>query len=1086
MAASGNKLTAAIEEYLVELRRIRATGGGTGELSYYPPLNNLVNAVGGSLRPRVHCISQLAQQGAGHPDFGVYAARQVSRGQPKQGQVPEGGVVEVKPASDDAWLTADSAQVSRYWERYRLVLVTNTRDFVLLGEDSQGNPFKLETFRLADSAADFEAKLQRPRAFANSVGPALAEYLCRALSHRATLAEPRDLARLLASYARDGLARVEASGDAPSLNAVRSALEEALGVRFEGERGAAFFRSTLVQTLFYGVFSAWVLWARQSPPPGQRFNWHETSWLLRAPILQALFQQVASPGRLQSLDLVEVLDWTAAALDRVDRDAFFARFNEGEAVPYFYEPFLEAFDPALRKQLGVWYTPADVVRYMVARVDRALKDDLGIEDGLAAENVYVLDPCCGTGAYLAETLKRIAANLLGKGLGALTGARVKQAATQRVFGFEIMPAPFVVAHLQVGLTMQALDAPLSEDGNERAGVFLTNALTGWEPRTQKPLPFPELEEERDRAERVKQDTPVLVILGNPPYNGFAGMAVDEERELSQAYRTVREVRRPEGQGLNDLYVRFFRMAERRIAEKTGQGVVCFISNYSWLDGLSFTGMRERYLDSFDAIRVDCLNGDKYKTGKTTPDGRPDPSIFSTPGDPVGIQVGTAIATLVRKADHAPAESVAFRHLWGQAKLTELTYTAEEEPAALYGDIEPVLPLGLPFAEVAVNQSWSDWPSLPDLFSTSFPGVKTSRDSLVVDIDLNKLKARIENYVDSNRTAMTVPDEDGFIRYAYRSFDTRWLYWEANSGLLDRPRPDFKQHVFDGNLWLEARQRESREDFARGTLCRHLADNFGNGLSSFFPAYLHGEQPEGQQPRLDGGGEQRRPNLSAAAQRYLDRLGLGVEDLFHYALAVLHDLAYREANAGALRMEWPRIPLPGWPDGDAPGAAEELRASAARGRELAALLDPETPVPGVTAGTLRPELAAIAVPSTADGRNMTGDDFALTAGWGHFGTGDAVMPGQGRAVGRDYTTAERDALGDAVVVLGDATVDVCLNDNARWSNIPAAVWNYKLGGYQVLKKWLSYRESKVLGRRLLPEEVQHFTDTARRIAAVLML
>ena len=194
-----------------------------------------------------------------------------------------------------------------------------------------------------------------------------------------------------------------------------------------------------------------------------------------------------------------MLDWTAAALDRVDRDAFFDRFNEGEAVPYFYEPFLEAFDPDLRKQLGVWYTPAEVVRYMVARVDRALKDDLGIADGLAAENVYVLDPCCGTGAYLAEVLRRIADNLKGSGLGALTGARVKQAATERVFGFEIMPAPFVVAHLQVGLTMQSLDAPLAEDGTERAGVFLTNALTGWEPTVQKPLPFPELEEERDRA-----------------------------------------------------------------------------------------------------------------------------------------------------------------------------------------------------------------------------------------------------------------------------------------------------------------------------------------------------------------------------------------------------------------------------------------------------------------------------------------------------------------------------------------------------------------------------------------------------------
>ena len=256
MPNSYSKLVAAVEDYLDDLRKIKASGAGTAETSYYPPLNNLLNAVGGSLKPKVFCISQLAQQGADHPDFGLFAASQVSKGQPKKGQShkPDGGVVEVKPASDDTWLTAAGAQVSKYWGLYRLVLVTNTRDFVLLGEDANGNPAKLESFQLAASASDFDEKLQTPKAFANAVSPALAEYLGRALSHRAALAEPRDLARLLASYARDGLARVEAHGNAPSLNAVRSALEEALGVKFEGDKGAAFFHSTLVQTLFYGVF----------------------------------------------------------------------------------------------------------------------------------------------------------------------------------------------------------------------------------------------------------------------------------------------------------------------------------------------------------------------------------------------------------------------------------------------------------------------------------------------------------------------------------------------------------------------------------------------------------------------------------------------------------------------------------------------------------------------------------------------------------------------------------------------------------------------------------------------------------------
>ena len=1105
------KPAAAVEAYFADLGRVRASGGATGERSSYGPLANLLNAVGAALKPKVFCVGELADQGAGHPDFGLYAAKQVQKGRPREGQTPERGVVEVKPVGDDTWLTVSGDQVSRYWGRYRLVLVTNTRDFVLVAEDAAGRAAKLETFRLADSADDFHRKLEHPRTFSRTVSAGLGEYLARALSHRAALVEPKDLAWLLASYARDGLARVEAAGDAPSLKAVRSALEEALGVRFEGERGVRFFHSTLVQTLFYGVFSAWVLWARQTPPTG-RFNWHEAVWHLRAPVLAALFQQLSQPARLQPLGLVEVLDWTSAALDRVDRSAFFARFNEGEAVPYFYEPFLEAFDPDLRKQLGVWYTPAEVVRYMVARVDRALKDDLGIAEGLAAENVYVLDPCCGTGAYLAEVLRRIAANLEGQGLGALAGARVKQAATERVFGFEIMPAPFVVAHLQVGLTMQDLDAPLADDGTERAQVFLTNALTGWEPTEREKSAvadlYPELKEERDRAERVKREKPILVILGNPPYNGFAGMAVDEERELSNAYRTTKRVRRPEGQGLNDLYVRFFRMAERRIAEKTGQGVVCFISNYSWLDGLSFTGMRERYLEAFDAIRIDCLNGDKYKTGKVAPDGSPDPSIFSTEGDSVGIQVGTSIATLVRKADHAPADAVGFRQLWGQAKPEELTATAEDAPGALYEAIEPVLPLGLPFVRTAVSNEWFGWPALLDLFPVSFPGVQTGRDGFLVDIDLDRLRARVADYFDPNLSHEEItrrypgvmkttarfdaravrdvllarggPDEDGFVRFAYRPFDNRWLYWEGETKLLDEKRVDYRPHVFEGNLWLSAAQhlRKGAEEpqtcFTQHIGARHLIERGAN----LFPAWL----------RDDSGGNDgdsaRHANLPGTAQRYLDRLGAGVDDLFHHVLAVLHDPAYREANAGALRMEWPRIPLPGWPNGDGDGGAEALSASAMRGQALAALLDPDVPVPGVTQGPLRPELAAIAVPSTTDERNMTGTDFALTAGWGHYGTGDAVMPGQGRVLERPFTSEERAALGDALPSFGETTFEVHLNSRAFWRNVPAAVWAYRLGGYQVLKKWLSYRERVVLDRSLKPDEVQHFANTARRIARIL--
>ena len=660
--------------------------------------------------------------------------------------------------------------------------------------------------------------------------------------------------------------------------------------------------------------------------------------------------------------------------------------------------------------------------------------------------------------------------------------------------------------------MQELATPLSEDGDERAGVFLTNALTGWEPTVQKPLPFPELEE-RERAERVKQDTPVLVILGNPPYNGFAGMAMDEERELSQAYRTTKQVRRPEGQGLNDLYVRFFRMAERRIAEKTGQGVVCFISNYSWLDGLSFTGMRERYTEAFDAIRIDNLHGDRI-ISEYAPDGHTSETVMAMQGQSPGIKVGTCIALLSKASvTELVSKRVLYRDFHqaraGERRQALLKSLEEHDIDSGYAPLECDISLGLPFKPMVVSDGWQDWPALPDLFPTTFPGVKTSRDGFLVDVDLDRLKQRIADYFNSNLSHEDVarrhpgamksttrfdaravrdtllkrdgPAEDGFVRYAYRPFDTRWLYWEADGVLLDRPRAECRPHVFEGNLWLISQQKP-RRDWQPAQVVTHIGClDLMDRSATCIPAWL---QDAGL--GIDAASAQRRPNLSLSAQHYLGRLGLGVEDLFHHVVATLHDPEYRADNAGALRMEWPRIPLPGWPNGTNDGAAEELAASAARGRELAALLDSDTAVAGVTQGTLRYELAAIAVPTTGDDDNMAGDDFAVSAGWGHFGSGEVVMPGQGRVEQRDYTAHERAALGDATPMLGDTTLDVYLNERAYWRNVPAAVWNYQLGGYQVLKKWLSYRENKILDRLLRSEEVLHFTDTARRIAAIIQV
>jgi hypothetical protein len=636
-----------LDLYLDGCAMVHQLGAGTPETSYYPALDRALNAVGAALRPKVVAVHHVSgKRSAGIPDFGLFVApprRTAPQPEWTTGATPERGVMEVKPPKDDMDKLLASHQVAhKYLPAFGLVLATNLWQFRLVGEGGQ----VLDRLDLAETPDAFWALVRGGRP--DALRTRFADFLQRCLLTKAPLTKPEDLAFFLASYARDALAALAGQAGLPGLAALRKNLEDGLGLSFTGEKGEHLFRSTLVQTLFYGVFSAWV--AHQRENPGQSFDWKTAQWSLHVPVMQLLFAQVAAPNALRPLGLVPLLDAAQAALERVDTAAFFAAFDQALAIQHFYEPFLKFFDPELRKELGVWYTPPEIVEYMVERVDSVLRSELGVADGLADERVWVLDPCCGTGSYLVEVLRRIRKTLAPRGLGDLLADRMVAAATTRVVGFEIMPAPFVIAHWQVGEALREVQAHLRAD--QRAAIYLTNALTGWDPAEAVGSlegAFAQLERERDEAREVKQKRPILVVLGNPPYNAFAGTSPTEERGLVEPYKAgliakwgVRKF------NLDDLYVRFFRVAERRIAEATGEGVICFISNFSWLSGASFVVMRQRLLSGFDAIWIDNLNGDSRETGKQTPDGLPDPSAFSTPFSKEGIRVGTAIATLVKR------------------------------------------------------------------------------------------------------------------------------------------------------------------------------------------------------------------------------------------------------------------------------------------------------------------------------------------------------------------------------------------------------------------------------------------------------
>ncbi len=1044
-----------LQTYLTSMLAIKATGAHTKETSFYTPLNNLLDAAGHTLKPHVRCIMQLKNIGAGMPDGGLFTQDQFDKKthNPKDISSPSRGVVEIKGLAEAVDDTATGVQVDKYWTRYRLVLVTNYRDFLLLGE-RDGQRVTLERYTLADSEAAFWQLAAHPHKAATELGPAFADFLARVMLHAAPLSDPKDLAWFLASYAREARYRIErATAQAEQqLAALKESLEGALGVSFDSEKGEHFFRSTLVQTLFYGLFAAWVLQKRQQSLPSPacwrgaggegRFYWRSAAYSLHVPMISALFEQIAQPSKLRALELEEVLDWTTDALNRVDASAFFTKFQAEHSVQYFYEPFLQAFDPELRKELGVWYTPEEIVRYQVARVDAVLQSELGLPDGLADPNVVVLDPCCGTGAYLVEVLRLIAARLKAQGADALSAHELKKAAMQRLFGFELLPAPYVVAHLQIGLLLSDLGAPLGQDAegkDERAGIYLTNALTGWEPAKDpktRVLPFPEFGEERDAADAVKQTQKILVILGNPPYNGFAGIALGEEQDLVAPYKEalikkwgIKKF------NLDDLYVRFFRLAERRIAEQGGRGVVSFISNYSWVSEPSFVVLREHLLNSFDKLWIENMHGNR-KISEYAPDGRTSETVFAQRGFSPGIQQGVVISLWTKSGKPQTKASVFYRDDLDAAKAEErridlLASLDDAQFDSHYQVADASTQNRYSFRPGNVTAAYGAWPKLTELCELRSDGLFEKRAGALFDINRSALESRMRSYFDPSvsweqllalNTGLTAEaarfeprkarnkvrtvesfDISRLRRFVVRPFDTRWCYYTPVRPLWNEPRPSLWAQLWDGNHFLISRLKQGGSSICSPMYCTSALPD-GQLISvnpSAIPFWLRNEASADQTPQVGlfevtkASEPAIRANLSAAARSYLASLGLPDPDadrdtaalIWHHTLAVGYSPAYLAEYADGIRQDWPRIPLP--------ASAEALRASAALGQQVAELLDSETPVPGVTTGTIRDELKTIAVISRTGGGTLQQQEFALTAGWGHGGKNGVTMPGRGK-------------------------------------------------------------------------------------------
>lgn len=1054
--------------YLKRLHEVKDSGIGTSERSYYPALDTLFNTIGGNLTPKILAIHDISDQGSGHPDYALQV----------DGTHDLRAVIEAKPANIDVTVIMQSEQVRTYLSGYNLCLVVNLRDFALVRMGRNNQVELIMRYTLSSDERTFWHT--SPEILAAQHINGLTDFLISVLTWSATIFRPKELAEALARYAREALRRLEhQSGEA--MVPIRLALSKVLGLHFTDEVGEHFFRSSLVQTLFYGLFSAWVIWNHNCDTDDQ-FRWREAGDYLNLPVMRELFERIAIPSQLEMLDIRRPLEWAEATLRRTTWEKFSASFT-GDAVNYFYEPFLEAYDPHLREQLGVWYTPREIIRYQVARVDHLLREELHIPMGFADERVIVLDPAVGTGGYILEVLRVINNTLLESGSGALRGMELRNAAIKRVFGFEILPAPFVVAHMQVATLLAEQDASLSPQ--QRVGIYLTNSLIGWDIEEIKQLTmpdFPALKNEAEAASKVKHGAKILVILGNPPYRGPGGVTEDEEQELLAPYYVgLAERFNIQARGINDLYVRFYRLAERQIAETTGQGIISYISNSSWLKGLSHPIMRERMLMAFDQIWIDNLNGGGLFRGSRGPDNKPDRSVFEYVGiqGSVGITVATAITCMIKTGERFNQGTVRYRDLWGQGyakrqRLAKDSLLSSAEMDDCYQPLTPNEATRFILVPSGSERRYFSWPSLDEIFAHHFPGVKTSRDPDLISIDSQILRERMQHYFDSSlnddEVAQYAPvlmrdasrynakatrrellkkssfKENHLIPVAYRPFDNRWLYWEGITKLLDEKRAELFAHVFPGNLYLEAvrRQRKSNR-YDHGAVLSYFMDlNYVDGGARCFPLY------EQQSSTIFGVAKfNLKDELLAWLSSAIGSYPKLAEDIFYHITAILNTPYYREENAGNIEENWPRIPFP--------NDLELLQASALLGRQIANLLRPE-----VVFSTPK-ELRILGMPTRIDGKQLTEADLQVTVRYGGIGR---------------YELRSGD--------INNLTGRLWWNKVAYWDNVPQRVWTFTLGGYPVIKKWLDYRHVDKLGRSLRYDEVRYLTETVQRIAAILDL
>ena len=1023
-----------LRQYIRDLDAQFSRGGAT-EHSYRPALERLLREAA----PDALVTNEPRQIECGAPDFVL-----------ERGEIPL-GYVEAKSADKNLDDKNYREQFARYAGALDNLILTNYLEFRLIRDGNQVAAARIGEIRdgrirqVSAGAADFE----------NLIAAFLAHDGIAITTADSLAAHMAAKARMLAAALADSLLQDEKENGRTEGNGELHDQLQAFRKHLIHDIRPAEFADIYAQTIAYGLFAARL----HDDNPGAFTRIRAGSLIPENnPFLRKFFQHIAAH------DLDKRIRWIVDALADLFRIAaveeLMAQYTKGGADPFlhFYETFLGAYNPKLRKSRGVYYTPEPIVDFMVRAVDEILRGEFNLRDGLAATDktrietktgetklhkVQILDPGTGTGTFLASIVRHIHKKYFARQQG-VWQSYAREDLVPRLNGFEILMAPYVMAHIKMNMVLRETGCEL---GRQRAHVFLTNTLEEHHPDT-KTLFARWLSDEANQANFIKRDTPVMVVIGNPPYAVSSSNRGPWIQNLLGEYKKDLKEKKL---NLDDDYIKFIRYGEH-VVQKTGEGVLAYISNNSFLDGVTHRQMRKTLLETFDKIYILNLHGDTRKK-ETAPDGSADGNVFD-------IMQGVSINLFVKTGGGKNKSArVSYADLYGtrESKYEYLRDNAFGKVPYKTLDYQAPSYFFVP-KDFSTQEEYEKGFKVNDLFTVFNSGVKTDRDSLFIDFDEGVLSARIKKLLsgkfdeafrqkyrvkDSGSYKITriisgkTYDADKIRPVMYRPFDYRSIYYDP--AIISRPGAKAAKHLLAGEncALVTSRQFGGRKHFIL-LMTRTLIEISSQPFApySVFPLYIY---PETAQKDLDEKSA-RKPNLdpkiaakiaAAINLRFTAEVEPGEKtfapiDLLDYIYAVLHAPSYRERHNEFLKIDFPRVPYP--------KNAAQFRKLAKLGGKLRALHLLSPAPPRITT-------------YPADGDHFI-DGGVLRAAW---------------------------KITDAKKRVGN----VRINAAQFFGGVPESAWTKQIGGYLPAQKYLKDRK----GRHLSPAEISHYQNLLAALAGM---